>query len=82
MTSSSGRKKSSTIIRASSQRKREQQIENLQNAVTELLNYFSHRNLDAIIRVIRVTLETLKKRITSTVSYGIKVFVFFHKRSV
>ncbi|UJR23298.1 hypothetical protein I4U23_026313 [Adineta vaga] len=70
ISSSSGQKKSAVILRASSQRKREQQIENLPNAIADLLNHFSHRNLDAIIRVIRITLEKIKKRITSTLDYG------------
>ncbi|CAF3729197.1 unnamed protein product [Adineta steineri] len=69
VSSQNGRKKSSDILRASSHRKRELQIENLPNAIIELLTHFSHRNLDAIIRVIRVTLEKLKKRIISTTNY-------------
>jgi hypothetical protein len=67
---SAGRKKSLTTLTLSSSRKRIQQKENLQNAITELLNYFSHRNLDAIVRVIRITLEKLRKRITTTLNYG------------
>ena len=51
-------------------RKREQQTEVFQAAVAELINYFSHRNVDAIVRVIKVTLEKLRRRITSTLSYG------------
>ncbi len=67
------RKKSSSILTVvSSRRKREIQNENLQNAITELLNYFSHRNLDAIVRVIRLTLEKLRKRIHN---YGRKKYL-------
>jgi hypothetical protein len=73
----SGRQKSFVNATASSQRKREQQQENLQNAITELLNHFSHRNLDAIVRVIRITLEKLRKRITLTINPGIK-FLFYN----
>ena len=71
------RRKSLFNATSSSQRKREQQQENLQNAITELLNHFSHRNLDAIVRVIRITLEKLRKRITLTINPGIK-FLFYH----
>ncbi len=67
---STGRNKSSVLLTATSRRKRDQQNENLQVAITELLNHFSHRNLDAIVRVIKMTLEKLRKRITSTLSYG------------
>jgi paraquat-inducible protein B len=58
------------MLAATSRRKREQQNENLQVAITELLNHFSHRNLDAIVRVIKMTLEKLRKRITSTLTFG------------
>ena len=68
--SAANKTKSSLAITNTSRRKREQQNENLQIAITELLNHFSHRNLDAIVRVIRMTLEKLRKRITSTLSYG------------
>ena len=68
--SSLGRKKSSTILTSSSRRKREQKKENLQIAVEDLRSYFSHRNLDAIVRVLRITLEKLRKRITATPTYG------------
>jgi hypothetical protein len=68
-----GRKKSSSILTISTRRKREQQNENLQNAIAELLNHFSHRNLDAIVRVIRITLEKLRKRITLSYNYSTKI---------
>jgi len=79
-----GRQKSSSILTISTRRKREQQNENLQNAIAELLNHFSHRNLDAIVRVIRITLEKLKKRITLSYNYSTKInslkpFFFFIK---
>ena len=63
-------KNRSNLLTNTTRRKREQQNESLQLAITELLNHFSHRNLDAIVRVIRMTLEKLRKRITSTLSYG------------
>jgi len=68
--SSTIRNKSANMLTATTRRKREQQNESLQVAIMELLNHFSHRNLDAIVRVIRMTLEKLRKRITSTLSYG------------
>ena len=67
---SSAKTRAPAILTTTSRRKREQQSENLQIAITELLNHFSHRNLDAIVRVIKMTLEKLRKRITSTLSYG------------
>ena len=66
ISSSIGRKISASIGTTSSRRKRELQIENFQIAINDLLHHFSHRNLDAIIRVIRTTLEKLRKRITSS----------------
>ena len=74
ISSSIERKISASIQTTSSNRKREQQIENYQMAINDLLHHFSHRNLDAIIRVIRMTLEKLRKRITSSTSYGINTF--------
>lgn len=66
-----GKNRSATMLTTTtSRRKREQQTENLQIAITELLNHFSHRNLDAIVRVTKMTLEKLRKRITSTMTYG------------
>ncbi|CAF4139157.1 unnamed protein product, partial [Rotaria magnacalcarata] len=67
--SSKARIKSSAALTTVSRRKREQQNESLQAAITELINHFSHRNLDAIVRVIKMTLEKLRKRITSTLTY-------------
>ena len=72
ISSSIGRKKSASIQTTSSNRKRELQIENFQNAIKDLLNHFSHRNLEAIIRVIRISLEKLRKRILSSTNYGIQ----------
>ncbi|XP_053402509.1 dynein axonemal heavy chain 5-like isoform X4 [Mercenaria mercenaria] len=46
-------------------RKREQR-ENIQQAATDLLNHFNHRNLEALIKVTKNTLESLRKRITSS----------------
>ncbi|CAF5177685.1 unnamed protein product, partial [Rotaria magnacalcarata] len=60
----------SAALTTVSRRKREQQNESLQAAITELINHFSHRNLDAIVRVIKMTLEKLRKRITSTLTYA------------
>ncbi len=72
--SSSIERKISASIRTTSSRRKREQIENFQNAIHDVLNHFSHRNLDVIIRVIRSTLEKLRKRITSSTNYGINVF--------
>ncbi|CAF3537957.1 unnamed protein product [Rotaria sordida] len=66
---STGRKKSSNLLTTSLRHRRKQKKEYLQNAITELLHYFSHQNLDAIIKVIRITLEKIRKRIASTFIY-------------
>ncbi|CAF3405686.1 unnamed protein product [Rotaria sp. Silwood1] len=70
MRSLTGRKKSSTLLATSLRHRREQKKEYLQNAVTELLHHFSHQNLDAIIKVIKITLEKIRKRIVSTFIYN------------
>ncbi|CAF1610032.1 unnamed protein product, partial [Adineta ricciae] len=67
---SAGRNRSATVLSASTRRKRDQQNEMMQAAITELISHFSHRNLEAIVRVIKMTLEKLRRRITSTLSYG------------
>ncbi|XP_071957897.1 dynein axonemal heavy chain 5-like isoform X2 [Antedon mediterranea] len=46
-------------------RKREMQ-ENLEQAAQELLAHFNHRNLDALLKVTRQTLDTMRKRVTSS----------------
>ena len=80
---SAGRNRSATVLSASTRRKRDQQNEMMQTAITDLISHFSHRNLEAIVRVIKATLEKLRRRITSTLSYGnwmrrmIEVHCFF-----
>ncbi|XP_052816057.1 dynein axonemal heavy chain 5-like isoform X6 [Mya arenaria] len=46
-------------------RKREQR-ENIEQAAADLLNHFNHRNLEALIKVTKNTLESMRKRITSS----------------
>ena len=46
--------------------RRRQQRENQKEYAEELLAHFNHRNLDAIIKVTRNTLESLRKRISSS----------------
>ena len=46
--------------------KRRVQRENMKEAAEELLAHFSHRNLDALLKVTRNTLEGMRKRITSS----------------
>lgn len=40
--------------------------QSMQEAAFELFNYFNHRNLDAIIKLVRSTLERLRKRISAS----------------
>lgn len=53
-------------------KKRREQRALMDEHAKELLNYFSHKNLDAIIKLIKSTLEKIRKRITSsqTVNYS------------
>ena len=46
--------------------KKHAQREYLLDAARELLAHFSHRNLDALLKVTKNTLEGLRKRITSS----------------
>jgi dynein heavy chain, axonemal len=46
-------------------KKKEQRIAMDENA-KELLNFFSHKNLESIIKLIKSTLEKIRKRITAT----------------
>ncbi|XP_038070084.1 dynein heavy chain 5, axonemal-like isoform X1 [Patiria miniata] len=46
-------------------RKREMQ-ENLEEVAQELLAHFNHRNLDALLKVTRQTLDSIRKRVTSS----------------
>ena len=52
--------------------KRKQQREELQQEAQYLIDHFSHSNLEALLRVTRTTMETIRRRITvsSSVSYG------------
>lgn len=47
-------------------KKRREAFEAMQEAAYELFNYFNHKNLDAIIKLVRFTLEKLRKRITAS----------------
>lgn len=52
--------------------KRKQQREELQQEAQYLIDHFSHSNLEALLRVTRTTMESIRRRITvsSSVSYG------------
>lgn len=65
-----GRKKSSALLTTSLRHKQQQKKEYLNNAISDLLHYFNNRNLNAIIKVIRITLEKLRKRISISSIYG------------
>ena len=47
-------------------KKRVEQREQIEEAAQELLNHFNHRNLDAVLKAVRYTLEGLRKRITAS----------------
>lgn len=46
-------------------------LEKLEEEANELLSYFNNRNIDALLKVIRNTLETIRKRIyaSSTINF-------------
>ena len=52
-------------------KKRREKREHLEESAQELLAHFNHRNLDALLKVTRYTLDAIRKRVTSgsTVSY-------------
>jgi dynein heavy chain, axonemal len=47
-------------------RKRREARIAMQETANELFNYFNHKNVDAIIKLVRTTLERLRKRINSS----------------
>ncbi|XP_033755107.1 LOW QUALITY PROTEIN: dynein heavy chain 5, axonemal-like [Pecten maximus] len=47
-------------------KKKREMRENIEEAANELLAHFNHRNQDALLKVTRNTLESLRKRITSS----------------
>ena len=47
-------------------KKKLEQQEQMEEAAQELLNHFNHRNLDALLKAVRYTLEGLRKRITAS----------------
>ncbi|XP_048464583.1 dynein axonemal heavy chain 5 [Rhincodon typus] len=47
-------------------RKKKDLMQTLEEEAQELLSYFSHRNVDALLKVTRNTLETIRKRIHSS----------------
>ena len=48
------------------QKKKLEQKEQMEEAAQELLNHFNHRNLDALLKSVRYTLEGLRKRISAS----------------
>lgn len=55
-----------TSVKPDIMARRRAQRETLKEAAEELLAHFTHRNLDAIVKVTRNTLEALRKRISSS----------------
>ncbi|KAK7469850.1 hypothetical protein BaRGS_00036128, partial [Batillaria attramentaria] len=58
------RPKSSKVTQAAKRKK--EMRENIEESAMELLIHFNNRNLDALLRCVRNTLEALRKRITSS----------------
>ena len=48
------------------QKKKREALDAMQEAAHELFNYFSHKHLDALIKLVRFTLEKLRKRIIAS----------------
>ncbi|XP_077866685.1 dynein axonemal heavy chain 5-like [Saccoglossus kowalevskii] len=74
----------SAVAQTIARRKREQR-ENIEESAQELLSHFNHRNLDALLKVTRYTLDSIRRRITSSshLAYmdeekGKKESPFFH----
>uniref|UniRef100_A0A2C9JCN9 AAA+ ATPase domain-containing protein n=1 Tax=Biomphalaria glabrata TaxID=6526 RepID=A0A2C9JCN9_BIOGL len=55
----------SSKLNAAAKKKKEMR-ENIEESAMELLNHFNSRNLDALLKATRNTLESLRKRITSS----------------
>ncbi|XP_077982678.1 dynein axonemal heavy chain 5-like [Glandiceps talaboti] len=47
-------------------KKKREMRENLEESAQELLSHFNHRNLDALLKVTRTTLDSIRRRITSS----------------
>lgn len=47
-------------------KKKREALEAMQEAAHELFNYFNHKNLDALVKLVRFSLEKLRKRITAS----------------
>lgn len=47
-------------------KKKKEMRENIEESAMELLTHFNNRNLDALLKATRNTLEALRKRITSS----------------
>ena len=47
-------------------KKKREMRENLEEAAQELLAHFNHRNLDALLKVCRYSLDSIRKRVTSS----------------
>ena len=57
-------------------KKKREAVEAMNEAAYELFSYFNHKNLDALVKLVRNTLEKLRKRITasqSSLAYNEKI---------
>lgn len=51
---------------AAAKKKKKEMRERIEESAMDLLTHFNNRNLDALLKATRNTLETLRKRITSS----------------
>lgn len=61
-------------------KKKRKEMEMLEEEAQELLTHFNHRNIDALLKVTRNTLETIRKRIhaSSAINFlGSRRFYYF-----
>lgn len=57
-------------------KKKRESVEAMNEAAYELFSHFNHKNLDALVKLVRNTLEKLRKRITasqSSLAYNEKI---------
>eukprot|EP00057_Strongylocentrotus_purpuratus_P020211 XP_011674685.1 PREDICTED: dynein heavy chain 5, axonemal [Strongylocentrotus purpuratus] len=58
--------RSQSAAATSAAKKRREKREHLEESAQELLAHFNHRNLDALLKVTRSTMDAIRKRITSS----------------
>ena len=63
---SAGRSRTHSAAAVNVARRKREMRENLEEVAQELLAHFNHRNLDALLKVTRQTLDSIRKRVTSS----------------